>query len=84
MEKLPRKPTSFIRPLVAGLAVSVLIALARAEVRADPLVLTLSDPVRNIAYNGTATFSPERATLLLLGSGVAGLAGLARRRRRNA
>ena len=51
-----RKLTSFIRPLLAGLAASVLVALAHAEARADQLVLTLSDPVQNIPYNGTATF----------------------------
>jgi hypothetical protein len=51
-----RRPTSFISPLAAGLAAFVVIALAHAEAHADPLVLTLSDPVQNIPYNGTATF----------------------------
>jgi hypothetical protein len=48
--------TSFIRPLVAGVAASVLIALAHAEARADQLVLTLNDPVQSIPFNGLATF----------------------------
>jgi hypothetical protein len=51
-----RRLTSFISPLAAGLAAFVVIALAHAEAHADPLVLTLSDPVQNIPYNGTATF----------------------------
>lgn len=48
--------TSLTRTLVVGLAALVVVGLADAEVRADPLVLTLNDPVQNIPYNGTATF----------------------------
>jgi hypothetical protein len=51
-----RRLTSFIRPLAAGLAAFVVVALAHAEARADPLVLTLNDPVQNIPYSGLATF----------------------------
>lgn len=48
--------TSFTRALVVGLAALAVVGLGDAEVRADPLVLTLNDPVQNIPYNGTATF----------------------------
>lgn len=51
-----RKLASFTRTLVVGLAALVVIGLAHAEARADPLVVTINNPVHNIPYNGTVNF----------------------------
>ena len=48
-----RRLASFTGTLVVVLAALSVVALAHAEVRADPPVLTPNDPVQNIPYNGT-------------------------------
>jgi len=51
-----RKLASFARMLVFGLAALAVVGLAHASARADPLVVTINNPVHNIPYNGTVSF----------------------------
>lgn len=47
------KLASFARTLVIGLAALAVIGLAHAEVRADPLVLTITNPFEEIPHDST-------------------------------
>jgi hypothetical protein len=51
-----RKLASFTRTLVFGLAALAVIGLAHAEARADPLVVTINNPVHHLPYNGSVSF----------------------------
>lgn len=52
-----RRLTLLLKPLAMSLVVFAVLALAGGEAQADPLELTIHDPVRNIPYNSLAAFN---------------------------